>query len=144
MDSQRTRRTTQRLTCMTNHIIHSLLRCLSSQSSSQLANTNLSSCNNPHSSHFQTIPENISKYISLTLRPMTSPISKMRSGNGSTTLRMFVYPVPRSTRKQHKMMKKATGRILTTVAQSMNTMMNKTWLMLNSSKHSCTLQPKDM
>ena len=144
MDSQRTLRTIQRLTCMTNHTIRRLLRCQSSQSFSQLANTNLFSCNSHHSSHIQTIPENINKFINLMLRPMTSLISKMRSGNGSTTLRMFVYPVPRSARKPHKMMKKATERILTTAAQSMNTMMNKTWLMLNSSKHRCTLQPKDM
>ena len=75
---------------------------------------------------------------------MTNLISKMRSGNGSTTLRMFVYPVPHLIRKLHKMMKKAMEMILTLVDQSMNTMMNKTWLMLNSIKHKCTLLPNDM
>ena len=144
MGRQMTLRTIQRLTCMTDRIIHSLLRRRSSQFFSQLANTNLFSCNNHHSNHIQIIPENINKFINLMLSLMTNLISRMSSGNGSTTLRMFVYPVPHLTRKLHKMMKKAMEMILTLVDQSMNTMMNKMWLMRNSIKHRCTLLPKDM
>ena len=129
---------------MTDRIIRSLLKLQFSQSSNQLDNTNLFSCNNHHSSHIQTIPEIINKFINLMLRPTTNLISKMRSGNGSITLRMFVYRVPHLTRKLHKMMKKAMEMILTLVAQSMNTMMNKTWLMLNFNKCRCTQLPKDM
>ena len=144
MDSQRTLRTIQRLTCMTGRIIHSLPRRRSSQFFSQPANTNLFSCNNRHSSHIQIIPENINNFINLMLRLMTNLISKMRNGNGSITRRMFVYLVPHLIRKLHKMMKKVMEMILTLVDQSMNTMMNKTWLMLNSIKHKCTLLPNDM
>ena len=94
MDSQRTLRTTQRLTCMTDHITRSLLRGHSSQFFNQLPNTNLFSCNNLRSNQIHTIQEITNKFIKLMLRPMTSLISKMRNGNGFTTLRMFVYPVP--------------------------------------------------
>ena len=111
---------------MTDHIIRSLLICQSSQYFSRLANTNLFSCSNHHSSQIPTIREIIDRYISLVLRLTTSLIFKMRSGNGSTTQKMFVYPVPHSTKDPHKMMKKTMVKILTTGAQSMNTMTSKT------------------
>ena len=144
MDSQRTLRTIQRLTCMTDRIMHSLLKRQFSQSFNQLANTNLFLCNSHHSSHIQTIPENINKFINLMLRPMTSLISKMRNGNGYTILKMFAYLVLCYTIRKLQMMRRIMVKSLILVAQSMNTMMNKMLLILSSIGHRCTLLPAGM
>ena len=134
---------TQKQICMIGHNNNSIFRCLSSQLFNLELNIILWSCSSSHKI-INTILSIKTMLFNLMSSHMTSLQSKMRNGNGCTILKMFAYLVLLFIVRKLQMMKRIMVKSLISVAQSMNTMMNKMLLILSSTGHRCNLLPADM